>query len=204
MAGNEIEREEVDRLVKELETKKWTRPPVAPRPVVQPVGAQVDPAPTAAAVTTEHQPNMPGRPWSNATLHMPEIASRPQRRTLALASAFGSISHSLPRFHVPAMAEWHWDLITARMFVGLGLALSSALMFWPYANTCGMGLWLYLAAVLLVIITGVWGAKLTWDLELGAAHTLALCTIFWGLVLVAAEVLPRVGYAQVQQPWFCA
>ena len=77
-------------------------------------------------------------------------------------------------------------------------------MFWPYANTCGMGLWLYLAAVLLVIITGVWGAKLTWDLELGAAHTLALCTIFWGLVLVAAEVLPRVGYAQVQQPWFCA
>jgi heme A synthase len=55
-----------------------------------------------------------------------------------------------------------------------------------------------------VVVTGVWGAKLAWDMELGAAHTLAICIIFWGLTLIAAEVLPRVGYAQVQQPWFCA
>lgn len=89
------------------------------------------------------------------------------------------------------------------MFVGLGLVLGAAMAFWPYTNTCSWGLGLYLSAVLLVVISGAWGAKLTWDARLGAAHTLALLVVFWGLTLVTAAVLPRIGYAQVQEPWFC-
>lgn len=110
---------------------------------------------------------------------------------------------ALPQLSLPVLTETQWTVLTARMFVGLGLALAAAMPFWPYANTCSWGLMLYLSAALLVVVTGVWGAKLTWDARLGAAHTLALCTVFWGLTFVTAEVLPRVGYAQVQEPWLC-
>lgn len=193
MATDDIDREEVDRLVKELASR--THRPVSAPPVTKTVDS------TPVASLGELRSHAPGRRWSTARLLMPEATSRNPRR-LAFANALESIS--LPRFDFPSLASLRWEVITARMFVGLGLALSLAMMFWPYNNTCSWGLYLYLAAVLLVIITGVWGAKLTWDMELGAAHTLALCTVFWGLTLVAAEVLPRVGYAQVQQPWFCA
>jgi heme A synthase len=119
--------------------------------------------------------------------------------------AFASAMHlpTLPRLSLPTLTEPHWRVLTARLFVGLGLVFCAAMPFWPYTNSCSWGLMLYLSAVLLVVITGVWGAKLAWDARLGATHTLALCIVFWGLTLVAAEVLPRVGYAQTQEPWFC-
>jgi hypothetical protein len=67
--------------------------------------------------------------------------------------------------------------------------------YWPYSQAWPWGLLLYLSAVLLVLVTGIWGAKLTWSARLPAAHTIAVGTVCWGVALLVAEALPRIGYA---------
>lgn len=91
-----------------------------------------------------------------------------------------------------------------RACVILGVLLGVAVPQWPYARACGWWLLLYLFAVEMIVIAGIWGARLTWQRRLGFTHTLALATILWGLILTAHEVLPRVGYARAQAIWFCA
>jgi len=85
----------------------------------------------------------------------------------------------------------------------LSVALAVAILFWPYANRCGVGLGGYLAAVIAVVGSGVWSAVWTWKHRVGRAHALSILLIVWGLVLGAQEVLPRVGYAQKVLPWSC-
>ena len=72
-----------------------------------------------------------------------------------------------------------------------------ALAFWPYENTCGSGLFGYLAVEIVIIIGGLWVAVSTWRARLPRMHILSLLIALAGLVLVAVEILPRVGYAAV-------
>ncbi len=76
-------------------------------------------------------------------------------------------------------------------------ALGVALAFWPYENQCGSGLFGYLAVELVIIIGGLWVAVSTWRARLPKMHILSLLIALAGLVLIAIEVLPRVGYAAV-------
>ena len=76
-------------------------------------------------------------------------------------------------------------------------ALGVALAFWPYENTCGSGLFGFLAAELVIIAGGLWVAVTTWRARLPRMHILSLLIALAGLVLVAIEILPRVGYAAV-------
>lgn len=85
----------------------------------------------------------------------------------------------------------------------LVLALAVAMPFWPYFRGCGLSLMLYLGAAGFVVIAGLWGAVSSWHRRLGRAHALSLLTVLWGLGLVAAEVLPRVGYARTAAQWTC-
>jgi hypothetical protein len=87
--------------------------------------------------------------------------------------------------------------------VGLGVLLGAALPQWPYAKACGPWLALYMAAVEIVVIAGIWAARVSWKSRLGFAHVIAICTIIWGLALTAQEVLPRVGYAKTRLAWRC-
>ncbi len=87
--------------------------------------------------------------------------------------------------------------------VSLGLLLGLALPEWPYDRACGSWLLLYLSAVSLVMIAGLWGARVSWRGRIGWAHILAVITIIWGLALTAHEVLPRVGYAKTRLAWRC-
>jgi hypothetical protein len=87
--------------------------------------------------------------------------------------------------------------------VGLGVALGIAMPFWPYPKACAWWLLLYLSAVAMVVVAGVWAARLTWVTRLGVAHMLALGVVFWGITLAADETLPRIGYAKTQAVWFC-
>lgn len=87
--------------------------------------------------------------------------------------------------------------------VGLGVLLGAALPQWPYAKACGWWLALYMAAVGIVVVAGIWGAHVSWRSRLGFAHVIAVCTIIWGLALTAQEILPRVGYAKVRLAWRC-
>ena len=87
--------------------------------------------------------------------------------------------------------------------VALGVLLGAALPQWPYAKACGSWLALYMAAVEIVVISGIWGARVSWKSRLGFAHVVAVSTIIWGLALTAQEVLPRVGYAKTRLAWRC-
>jgi hypothetical protein len=83
----------------------------------------------------------------------------------------------------------------ARLF--LVFALFGALAMWPYANNCGSGLFGYLGAEVAIVAGGLWVAFTTWRARLPKLHILSLLVTLVGLVLIAAEVLPRTGYANV-------
>jgi len=78
----------------------------------------------------------------------------------------------------------------------ISVLLGIAMIVWPYPSRCGAGLAGYLAAVVVVITSGVWSAVWTWRHRASHAHILSLLLILWGLVLGSLEVLPRIGYAK--------
>lgn len=90
----------------------------------------------------------------------------------------------------------------------LAVAIAVGIVFWPYANRCGLGLAGYLGAVGVVVVSGAWSAVWTFRHRAGRAHLLSLLLVLWGLVLAGLDVLPRVGYAipTVDHPasWSCS
>jgi hypothetical protein len=80
--------------------------------------------------------------------------------------------------------------------LGLACVLGIAIVFWPYGARCGFGLAGYLGAVATLIVAGVWSSIWTWKHRAARAHTVSLLLLTWGIVLAAADVLPRVGYAK--------
>jgi hypothetical protein len=89
----------------------------------------------------------------------------------------------------------------ARVF--LGTVFGGVMTQWPYPHGCGLPLLGYLGAVAMVLVTGAWIAVASWRLRNGVAHILALVILFWGIVLAAEQVLPRVGYAAERASWRC-
>jgi uncharacterized membrane protein YhhN len=75
--------------------------------------------------------------------------------------------------------------------------LFGALTIWPYENTCGWGLFGYVGAEAVIVAGGLWVAFTTWRARLPRLHALSLLIVLVGLILIAAEVLPRTGYATV-------
>lgn len=87
--------------------------------------------------------------------------------------------------------------------VGLGLLVGIGMPFWPYSHGCGFKLLFYLVGVLAVIVAGVWSGLSSWKRRMGLAHLLSQLLVIWGLVMAAAVVLPRVGYAKDAATWLC-
>lgn len=90
----------------------------------------------------------------------------------------------------------------AAMFAGgarfiLVFALFAALAMWPYERACGAGLIEYLGVEVVIVVGGLWVALSTWRYRLPKMHTLSLLIVLTGLILLAADVLPRIGYAAV-------
>lgn len=77
----------------------------------------------------------------------------------------------------------------------LVVCLGVSIACWPYDFSCGATLFGYLAAVTLLIVCGLWTAAATFTYRMPRRHLIALAVIFWGCVLGAVEVLPRIGYA---------
>jgi hypothetical protein len=90
----------------------------------------------------------------------------------------------------------------------LVISLTAGLYFWPYARTCGAGLYGFLGAEGAVVIGGAWVAVYSWRRRAGRAHIAAFAVLLVGIALICLEVLPRVGYARQNpiQPatWSCA
>ena len=79
----------------------------------------------------------------------------------------------------------------------LVFALFAALIIWPYERACGVGFFEFLGVEVVIVIGGLWVAFTTWRYRLPKMHTLSLLIILTGLVLIASELLPRIGYAAV-------
>jgi hypothetical protein len=94
---------------------------------------------------------------------------------------------------------------TARLL--LVAVLVGALDAWPYPRECGLGLLAFVGAEAVVVGGGVWVAGSTWRSRMPTAHAAAMVLVICGLALIAAQVLPRVGYAQVDPKdpprWWC-
>jgi hypothetical protein len=89
----------------------------------------------------------------------------------------------------------------------LVIALAAGLYFWPYARACGAGLYGFVAAEAAVAIGGAWVGVYSWRRRASRAHIAAFVIMLAGIVLVAMEVLPRVGYASpdpTRPGWACA
>ncbi len=93
--------------------------------------------------------------------------------------------------------------LTTWVRAGLGLLLAAAVLQWPYAHRCGLGLMLYLGAATMVAVAGIWTMAISWRRRQGWAHTAGLGVFLGGLVLVASVLLPRLGYATTVLPWMC-
>jgi hypothetical protein len=78
----------------------------------------------------------------------------------------------------------------------LVVALASALSMWPYARECGMGLFFYMGAEVVIMAGALWAVAYTWRYRLVRMHTIAIVLAFCGLALISAQVLPRIGYAR--------
>src|SRR4029077_9954366 len=86
----------------------------------------------------------------------------------------------------------------------LGATLGVVMTQWPYPHSCDLPLLGYLGAVTMVILAGSWLPFASWLLRSGPAHILSLILVYWGIVLTAEQVLPRIGYAADGASWRCA
>ncbi len=95
------------------------------------------------------------------------------------------------------------DLIGLWARLALGIALGLVMTQWPYPRRCDLPLAGYLAAVGMIVIAGGWIAFSSWRMRSAVPHVLALVLVFWGILLTADQVLPRIGYAAEQATWRC-
>jgi hypothetical protein len=96
-----------------------------------------------------------------------------------------------------------WQKVGVWARVAGAAGLGAALTQWPYPSDCGWPLYGHLAAVFAVLLTAGWAAVAAWNLRMAPAHALALVAGFWGIVLAAEQILPRVGYAAESRTWAC-
>lgn len=125
----------------------------------------------------------------------PDLSPTTARR---LPSDGGTASEAR-RFQAPTLGE----MIGLWTRVVLGFALGTMIVFWPYTKECGQPLFGYLGAVAMVTVAGGWGATAAWKLRAALPHILSLILMFWGLVLAAEQVLPRIGYSVDRATWQC-
>jgi hypothetical protein len=92
--------------------------------------------------------------------------------------------------------------VWGRVLLGLtaGVMLGAA---WPYPRACGVPLAGYLGAVATIILSASWAASAAWRYRASLAHIVSLIILFYGIVLAAAELLPRTGYAINHAVWQC-
>lgn len=99
------------------------------------------------------------------------------------------------------------EIFTAASRVVLAASLGLAMNAWPYDRACGGGLLAYLAASVVIVGGGVWAVVGTWNSRSPKLHAAAMLVIAWGVVLITAQVLPRVGYTKAdtrnRSAWRC-
>jgi hypothetical protein len=60
-----------------------------------------------------------------------------------------------------------------------------------------------MAATTMVVVGGIWVVACTWIVRMPRTHAIALVLVLWGVALITAQILPRIGYARTQAYWLC-
>ena len=197
MADDNVEGQEVDLLIQELSSAK----PAAAK-AAQAAAPIVAPAP-ARSTTRAVAPPVGSRTFVSAISVQPP-ADEAGIKERAIEWVTEHVTDSIKeRIALPSLRNWTTGTTVVWTSLGLGVALGVAMPFWPYPKACAWWLLFYLFAVAMVVVAGVWAARLTWVTRLGVAHMLALGVVFWGITLAADETLPRIGYAKTEAVWFC-
>jgi hypothetical protein len=55
----------------------------------------------------------------------------------------------------------------------------------------------------MVVLSGAWIGFASWRLRNGVVHLLGQLLVYWGIVLAAEQILPRIGYAAETASWRC-
>ena len=96
-------------------------------------------------------------------------------------------------------------VVWARLLLVVALAIG--MYFWPYARSCGFGLYSYMGAATLMGTGALWAAASSWQSRLARAHAASMLMLIAALALLAAQILPRIGYAVVDPAsppaWTC-
>ena len=86
-------------------------------------------------------------------------------------------------------------------------ALAGAILVWPYRRECGPGLFAYMGAEAMIVAGGLWVAACTWRSRMAKTHGVGAIMALWGLMLIAHQILPRIGYAKTDPDsppsWWC-
>jgi hypothetical protein len=156
-------------------------------------------APGAGKPQGVEQPRPPSR-WSNITMRMP-ARTEPgvvSRAAHTVTTEFEGVLDDLEAWFWQAVAYVRGlrrfvrvpsTIALVRVWVALASACAIAMSFWPYPKTYFWGLVLYQLCLGLALVAGIWGARLSWDARLGAAHTLALGTVLWAVTLGTADTI---------------
>ena len=108
----------------------------------------------------------------------------------------------LPPGHGPGAGGGEPSATAVWIRVGLATLVGLAMTQWPYSHVCGAKLLFYLIGAGAVVAASVWSLFGTWRRRMGMAHGLSIGLLVWGVSLLTAEVLPRVG-STTTAVWFC-
>jgi len=143
----------------------------------------------------------PPRDWDKELAAIDKVMAKGGGAPAALpAQRGGGAPASAP---APGRAVSKRAVLTTWIRAGLGILVAAAVLQWPYAHRCGLGLMLYLGAAATVAVAGSWTMIISWHRRQGWAHLTGLSVLLGGLALVAAVLLPRLGYAATPLFWMC-
>lgn len=147
-------------------------------------------------------------PSSPAKRPPPVVEAMPSSSPATIVWATTPVPPAVPlaATAAPAAATEPPDYERAALWGRILLVASLAILMtdWPYARGCGWALLAYGAAVVTVLIAGGWIALTAWKQRSAPAHILALILFYWGLVLAAEVMLPRIGYGSNAAGWHCS
>jgi hypothetical protein len=155
-----------------------------------------DPEPMAAP--------SPATPSSTSSTSSTSSPSRPSRAVaMGGMRTVGAGSSPAATSVVRGFTDRQREQIGAWLRTVAATGLGVAVLYWPYANSCGWLLHTYLGVIAAVLLSGCWASWTAWRARAAAAHVTALIVVFWGIVLAAEQLLPRIGYAAVDAAWKC-
>ncbi len=144
------------------------------------------------------------RDWDKEMAEIDKVLAKTPPAQLTERSSAGSSPAASPtRGGAVTAPAGRRQALSTWFRVGLGVALAAGMTQWPYFHACGTALFVYLGAIGMVAVTGIWGLMTTWRRRMGLAHAISLVVLLSGGILAAASILPRTGYAKRTATWIC-